>query len=114
MNIDLTPIIQAVIALLAAIVTYKLVPWITSRTTETQRATLQMITKTLVFAAEQLYKTGTISDRLEYVKLRLIDCGYTFDLNMIEAAVREINIAQMKPPDPAEKDAIQSTTRRLK
>ena len=32
MNIDLTPIFQAIIALLAALVTYKLVPWIKART----------------------------------------------------------------------------------
>ena len=98
MSIDLTPIIQAVIALLAAIVTYKVLPWIKARTTESQQGTLLMLTRTLVFAAEQLYKTGAISNRLEYVKLRLIEAGYTFDLNMIEAAVREVNIAQAKPP----------------
>ena len=28
MNINLTPIIQAIIALLAALITYKLIPWI--------------------------------------------------------------------------------------
>ena len=40
MNIDLTDIIQAIIALLAALVTYKLVPWIRNRTTAEQQALL--------------------------------------------------------------------------
>ena len=54
MNIDLTPIFQAIIALLAALVTYKLVPWIKARTTESQQALLSATVRTLVYAAEQL------------------------------------------------------------
>lgn len=98
-NIDLTPIIQAIIGLCAMLISYKLVPWLTARTSASQQETIRLFTKTLVYAAEQLYKTGMINNRLEYVKMKLVDKGYGIDLVAIEAAVREINIAQAKPPD---------------
>ena len=53
--IDLTPIFQAIIALLAALVTYKLIPWIKSKTTESQQKNMRALVKVLVYAAEQLY-----------------------------------------------------------
>ena len=37
MNINLTPILQALIALLASLITYKLIPWIKARTTAEQQ-----------------------------------------------------------------------------
>ena len=40
MNIDLTPIFQAVVALLAAIITFRVIPWIKARTNEKQQANL--------------------------------------------------------------------------
>ena len=66
MNIDLTPIFQAIIALLAALVTYKLVPWIKARTTESQQALLSATVRTLVYAAEQLYGAGKGAEKLDY------------------------------------------------
>ena len=33
MNINLTPILEALIGLLAALITYRLIPWIRARTT---------------------------------------------------------------------------------
>lgn len=89
MNIDLTPIIQAVIALLAAIITYKLVPWIKSRTTASQQAIMLATVKTLVFAAEQIYGSGFGHEKLEYVKQELEKRGFTVDDSAIEAAVAE-------------------------
>ena len=51
--IDLTPIFEAILALLAALVTYKLIPWIKARTTAEQQSLLAATVKTLVYAAEQ-------------------------------------------------------------
>ena len=56
--IDLTGIVQAILALLAALVTYKLIPWIKARTTESQQAVLMATVRTLVYAAEQLFGAG--------------------------------------------------------
>lgn len=92
MNIDLTPILQAVIGLLAALVTYKLVPWIKARTTTEQQAFLNATVKTLVFAAEQLYGAGKGEDKLDYVVSELHERGFTVDRAAIEAAVREITM----------------------
>lgn len=89
MNIDLTPIIQAIIALLAAIVTYKLIPWIKTKTTNEQQQLIAATVKTLVFAAEQLYGAGEGEAKLEYVKTQLEEKGFTADIAQIEAAIKE-------------------------
>ena len=89
MPIDLTPIFQAVIALLAAIVTYKLIPWIKSKTTQQQQLLLKSVVNTLVFAAEQMYGAGKGAEKLDYVVTELNKRGFTADRAAIEAAVRE-------------------------
>ena len=89
MNINLTPIIQAIIALLAALVTYRLVPWIKARTTAAQQENMRALYKVLVFAAEQLYGAGNGHEKLEYVKDWLEEHGYDVNVAEIEAAVGE-------------------------
>jgi hypothetical protein len=96
MNIDLTPILQAIIALLAAIITAKVIPWIQARTTTQQQILLQATVDILVSAAEQLYGAGHGPEKLHYVKDELELRGYTVDTAAIEAAVWELT---GKPPD---------------
>lgn len=92
--IDLTPIFQAVIALLAALVTYKLIPWIKSRTTQQQQENLSAAAKIVVFAAEQIYGAGHGDDKLEYALAALRRAGFDLDTTLareaIERAVREM------------------------
>ena len=88
-NINLTPIIQALLALLAALITYRLIPWIKERTTEAQQGNIRAAVKVLVFAAEQLYGAGTGAEKLKYVRDRLREQGYDVDTDEIEAAVAE-------------------------
>lgn len=102
MTIDLTPIFQAIISLIAALVAYKLIPWIKTNTNLAQQDAMLLVTRTLVFAAEQLYKVGAVQDRLMYVKDQLRARGYQVDLATIEAMVRELNIEQMRPPETVE------------
>lgn len=90
MNIDLTTIINAIIALLAALVTYRVIPWIKAKTTNEQQAYMRALVKAGVYAAEQIYNTdGMGAKKMEYVKQFLN--GYGFDVNVaeIEAAVSE-------------------------
>ena len=101
MNIDLTPIIQAVIALLAAIVTYKLIPWIKAKTTNEQQAMFKAAIKTAVFAAEQMYGAGEGAQKLDFVVNWLNERGYTADRTAIEAAVGEY-INNYIPVEPVE------------
>ena len=89
MNIDLTPIIQAVIMLIAALITAKVIPWIKAKTTNEQQAQIKAVVKTLVFAAEQIYGVGNGEQKLAYVLEQMEAYGFTADRNVIEAAVRE-------------------------
>ena len=88
-NIDLTPIFQAIIALLAAIITWKVIPWINARATKEQKANLRAAIRVLVYAAEQIYGAGKGAEKLDYVIERLKEKGYTVDRGEIEAAVYE-------------------------
>lgn len=87
--IDLTPIINALILLLAAFVTKKLVPWIKANTDEKQQAALMTATSIAVFAAEQLYGAGKGAEKLKYVVSVLEERGYTADIALIEATIKD-------------------------
>ena len=87
--IDFTPIIEAIIGLLAAIITVKVIPWIKAKTTNEQQIMIGAAVKTLVFAAEQIYGAGKGEEKLDYVITQMEKQGYTADRNIIEAAVRE-------------------------
>jgi lipopolysaccharide export LptBFGC system permease protein LptF len=91
-GIDLTQLFQAVIGFLAALVTYKLIPWIQARTTAQQQELLRAAVSVAVYAAEQLYGAGAGKDKLMYVKGQLAKKGYRVDIDEIEAAVRELNV----------------------
>ena len=97
-TIDLTPIFQAFIALLAALVTYKLIPWIKSKTTESQQKNMRALVKVLVYAAEQLYGAGNGAEKLQYVRDELNRRGFDVDFDEIEAAVGEY-LNNGVPPD---------------
>ena len=90
--VDLTDIIQAAIALIVALITYKVIPWIKSKTTESQQAVLMSTVRTLVYAAEQLYGAGKGKEKFTYVRQKLQEKGFDVDVDAIEAAVKEITI----------------------
>lgn len=98
--IDITPIIQAVITLIAVIITVVVIPYIRKKYTQTQLEEIDKWVKIAVGAAEQLLK-GIDPDgtkRKAYVVDFLGSKGLTADMDaintMIEAAVLEINLAQ--------------------
>jgi lipopolysaccharide export LptBFGC system permease protein LptF len=91
-GIDLTPLLQALIALLSAAVTLKLIPWLNAKTRAQHAALTGATIKTLVFAAEQLFKSGEGTQKIEYVKEELTRRGFAVDLSAIEAAVRELTL----------------------
>lgn len=91
-GIDLTPIFQALIGFLAALVTYKFVPWIQARTTAQQQEMLRAAVSVAVYAAEQLYGAGKGKEKLTYVIGQLAKKGYHVDKDEIEAAVRELTV----------------------
>ena len=93
-TVDLTPLLQALLALLAALVTGKLLPWINSRTTERQQANLTALANTFVYAAEQVFGANKGAEKLAYVRAGLQAKGYDVDdkavLAAIEAAVKQM------------------------
>ena len=67
-TIDITPIVNAAIALIGAGVSVFLIPWLKSQTTEAQRKELTAWVKIGVAAAEQLYKgAGRGEEKKQYV-----------------------------------------------
>lgn len=95
-NIDLTPIFQAVITLLAALITYRLIPYIKTKMTEQQYANLTAAARVAVYAAEQIYKSGDNQQKLDYAMARLLSAGFSLDAETIRAAV-EHAVYSLKP-----------------
>lgn len=98
---DLTPIVNAVIALIAAIITTFLIPWIKSKIDAAKLAQIVEWIGIAVRAAEQIYnESGMGEKKKQYVLDFLADKGFTLDPNsinaMIEAAVKNLNIEQNK------------------
>lgn len=95
--IDLTPIVNAGIVLLAGIVSAFVLPWIKryvlpwleANTNEKQREGLRIITRTAVFAAEQLLGNGRGYDKMQHAKEYIRRQGYDVDTDLIEATVKE-------------------------
>ena len=98
---DLTPIVNAVIALIAAIITTFLIPWVKSKIDAAKLAQIVEWVGIAVRAAEQIYnESGMGEKKKQYVLDFLADKGFTLDPNsinaMIEAAVKNLNIEQNK------------------
>lgn len=94
--LNITPIIEAVFALIAAIITAIIIPYIKSRTTAQQREEINAWIKIAVSAAEQIYKgQGRGEEKKAYVLEWLRAHSITVDEAkldaLIEAAVHELN-----------------------
>lgn len=93
---DITTIIEAVFALVAAVITAIVIPYIKSRTTAQQQAEINAWVKIAVAAAEQIYTgSGRGEEKKAYVLNWLAEHGVTLDeerINaLIEAAVYDLN-----------------------
>ena len=95
-GIDITPVVNAVIALATTVVSVFLIPWIKSKTTAQQRSELVAWAKIGVAAAEQIYVgQGRGDEKKQYVLDFLKQKGFKVDEesvnNAIEAAVKQLN-----------------------
>ena len=98
---DLTPIVNAVIAIIAAIITTFLIPWIKGKIDAAKLAQIVEWVGIAVRAAEQIYnESGMGEKKKQYVLDFLASKGFTLDPDsinaMIEAAVKNLNIEQNK------------------
>lgn len=86
--VDITPIVNAVIALIAAVISAFLIPWIKANTTEQQRQTMLELIKIAVAAAEQIYQgEGRGEEKKQYVLDFLASKGIAVDDEAINAAI---------------------------
>jgi hypothetical protein len=96
MMFDITPIVEAIIGLVAVIITSIVIPYIRKKTTTEQQKELVAWVKIAVTAAEQIYAgVGRGAEKKQYVLDWLGDRSITIDENkidaLIEAAVYELN-----------------------
>lgn len=102
--IDLTPVINAAIALLGeilmAVIAVIVIPpfkqWMIAKMSKAQQEKTIEFIKQMVLAAEQLLGKGCGSSKMEYVINALEEKGFTVDINLIEAAVKEMNDRNME------------------
>lgn len=95
MTFDITAIVEAVLAIVGAIIAYVLVPYIKSKTTAAQQNEINAWVKIAVTAAEQIYVgSGRGAEKKAYVLNWLHEHGVTVDETkldaLIEAAVYEL------------------------
>ena len=91
-GVNLTPLIDAAIKLLASIVLLMIIPWVKSKLTAQQQELVRAAVSVAVYAAEQLYGAGRGHDKLLYVKGQLAKKGFHVDIDEIEAAVHELAV----------------------
>ena len=95
---NLTPIVEALFALLGLILTYLLIPFLKSRISADQLAEAKMWATIAVQAAKQLYiGSGKGREKKEYVLKFLESKGFKLDAdsidNLIESSVLELKKA---------------------
>lgn len=84
---DLTPIINAAVALLAAVITAFVVPWIKRNTSQKDQEELLKWVEIAVAAAQQLYHKLSGEERKAYVVKFLAEQGYSVDEAALDAAI---------------------------
>ena len=89
-NVDLTQIVVALIGLLSALITYRLIPWLKANTNIKQQAMIKAAVQTAVYAAEQIYGAGEGEKKFDYVVNWLKEQGYDVGKTDIEAAVYKL------------------------
>jgi len=86
--IDLTPIANSIIALIAALISAFLIPYIKSKISAEKYAEVQEWVTVAVRAAEMIYTgTGRGAEKKQYVRDFLADKGYTLDIDSIETLI---------------------------
>lgn len=93
--IDITPIVSAIIVLLAACVSAFVIPYIRKKTTEADLKEIEAWVKIAVAAAEQLYTSTDGEAKKNYVLNFLTEHGYEINFDelnfLIEAEVLRLH-----------------------
>lgn len=84
---DLTPIINAVIALFAALITAFLIPWVKRNSSAQDREEFLKWVEIAVAAAEQLFDSAKSREKKDAVVAFLREKGFHFTENEIDSAI---------------------------
>ncbi len=85
---DITPIVQSIISLVAVIITCALIPYVKSKLSQDELNEVRAWTRIAVIAAEQLYKgNGRGEEKKAYVVKFLNDKGFKLDTESIDALI---------------------------
>lgn len=84
---DLTPIVNAVIALAASLITAFVIPWIRRKTSAQDREELLKWVEIAVAAAQQLLHKLDGAERKQYVLDFLAEKGHTMEDTEVDAAI---------------------------
>ena len=84
---DLTPVFNAFIALVAAVVTAFVAPWIKRNTSAKDREEFLKWVEIAVAAAEQLFYSTQGKEKKKFVVQFLQEQGFTFSESEIETAI---------------------------
>ena len=87
MKFDFTVIIECVIALLSAVLTTFIIPYLRQRLGEEKHNKLLFWVQTAVKAAEQIYGSKTGQQKKEYVIAFLLSKGVVFDVDEVTALI---------------------------
>lgn len=96
---DLTPIVEAIIALVGTAITAFLIPWIKTKYGNETLAKMQSWVHIGVFAAEKLYGSGNGAAKLQYVENFLAEHKVKLDTKTLAAMV-DAEIKKMEWVDP--------------
>ena len=84
---DLTPVFNALIALVAALITAFVIPWVKRNTTAQDREDFLRWVEIAVAAAEQLFYSTQGPEKKKYVLQFLEDKGYVVSEEELNAAI---------------------------
>ena len=84
---NITPIIEAAVALIAAVLTYALVPWVKSRQTAQQTAEMLKWVEIAVMAAEQLFPPEMAQKKKQAVVEFLKEKGFRVSESELDSAI---------------------------
>ena len=89
--IDITEIVNALLALFAAIITGALVPYVKMKLSQASMARLEIFVKTAVCAAEQMYsEQGSGEEKKLYVLNFLRSKGYSVDSDSVAQQIEAL------------------------
>ena len=98
---DITPIIEITVAIISALVTTFLIPYIRKKLSAEKFAELQKWVGVAVEAAEQIYGSKTGKKKYEYVVSFLLSKGIVFDKDEVDALI-EAEVYKLSQPAKTE------------